>query len=278
MIDIQSVSFHYDGTTVLEDVSATVAGGQTVAIMGPNGAGKTTLLRVIAGLLEPDIGSIEIRSDGGDRAARAGGMDAEDAGTREPPDRDDTDVAVGLAPENPDDGLFAGTVREELGFFPRNRGLAVENRVSETLGRFGLEAIASRTPQTLSQGEKRLVSLASVLAGDPDIVVLDEPTSGLDTPARDRLTDRLEAIDRTVVIATHDSDFACRIADEVMVLDEGRLHSHGPTTSVLADGSLDFSALGLREPGAVRWAREHGFDGVPASPGQAAEWLDGGDV
>lgn len=275
MIDIQSVTFHYDGTPILRDVSATVAAGQTFVIMGANGAGKTTLLRLIAGLIEPDEGLIEIRRGRGGHGARDRGVDGVDVGGQEP-SRDATDPTVGFAPENPDDGLFAGTVREELEFFPRNRGLSIEDRVPDTLARFGLEAIASRTPQTLSMGEKRLVSLASVLAGDPAVVALDEPTSGLDMFARDRLIDRIEAVDRTVVIATHDSEFACRIADEVMVLDEGRLHRHGSTT-VLKDGSLDFAALGLREPGAVRWAREHDFDRVPASAEQAAEWLSGGD-
>lgn len=251
MIDIDSVSFRYDdGPRVLEDLSVEIERGDTVALMGPNGSGKTTLLKLIAGLLEPDSGTIAVAGD--------------------------DDAVVGLAPENPDDGLFANTVREEVGFFPRNRGLAVEHRVDMALERFDIETIADRTPQTLSQGEKRLVTLAAVFAGDPDVIALDEPTSGLDTPATASFGDHLQTLDRTVVVATHDATFAWRAVDTVIVLEAGRIHRTGPTRQVLGVGSLDFDALGLREPGPVRWARTNGFDRVPAGPAEAAEWLSGG--
>lgn len=254
MIDLESVAFAYDETTVLEDVSVHIEAGQTVAVMGPNGAGKTTLLKLVAGLADPDAG--RIRLDGEVRA--------------------DSDAVVGLAPENPDDALFEGSVRDELAFFPRNRGLPVAQHVDSALERLEIEDLAERTPQTLSQGEKRLVSLAAVLSGDPDVVGLDEPTSGLDAPARSRLGESLADLSRTVVFATHDADFAWEYADSVMVLAEGRVHHQGPSEAVLGDGELAFGSLGLDEPGPVRWARENGFETPPGTPAEAAAWRSGG--
>ncbi len=254
MIALEDVDFAYDGTTVLQDVSAHIDAGETVAVMGPNGAGKTTVMKLVAGLLDPAAG--RIRLDGEHRA--------------------DSDVVVGLAPENPDDALFEGSVRDEVAFFPRNRGLPVADHVSSALEVLAIEDLADRTPQTLSQGEKRLVSLAAVLSGDPDVVGLDEPTSGLDAPARARLGESLEALSRTVLFATHDADFAWAYADAAVVLADGQVRHDGPVESVLGDGTLDFGALGLDEPGPVRWARENGFETPPADPVEAAAWLSGG--
>lgn len=251
MIEFREVAFAFeDGTEVFEALSATIESGDTVALMGANGTGKTTLLKLLAGLLEPSAGSIAV---------------------------DIEDPVIGLAPEDPDDGLFAGSVREELAFFPRNRGLDIEQAVDDALGRLDIEHLADRVPQALSQGEKRLVLLAAVLAGDPDVIGLDEPTSGLDMTGRRRFGEALEDLDRTVLFATHDADFAWEYAESVLVLDEAGLYSHESVESVLAERTLDFDALGFHEPGAVRWARRHGFDRPPASVAEAADWLEEGE-
>lgn len=252
MIEFEDVEFGYeDGPAVFADLSFSVEEGETVALLGPNGTGKTTLLKLVAGLLEPTAGTVDV-----------GETD---------------DPAVGLAPENPDDGLFTGSVREEVAFFPRNRGLAVEAQVESALDSLGISDLAERVPQTLSEGEKRLVLLASVLAGDPDVIGLDEPTSGLDTPARDRLGETLAALDRTVLVATHDTDFAWTYADTAIIIEGGSIHRGGPIRSVLGDPELDVESLGLRRPGPVRWAAAHDFDRAPDSIAEAAAWLGGSD-
>lgn len=251
MIELEDVSFAYDdGPTVFDGLSVAIDAGATTALMGPNGSGKTTLLKLLAALLDPTAGRISVGIDG--------------------------DATVGFATENPDDGLFAGSVREEVAFFPRNRGLPVESHVQEAMDTMGVTHLAERTPQTLSTGEKRLVLLASVLAGDPDLIALDEPTSGLDTPARGRLGDGLAAIDRTTVFATHDSDFAWEHADTVLVLQDGAVEARGPVDAVLG-GDIDLESVGLRSPGPVTWARAHGFDDEPGSVAEAADWLSGGE-
>ncbi len=250
MIDVVDVSFGYtDGPQVLRSLALSIDGTPLIAVLGPNGTGKTTFLKLVAGLLEPSEGTIEF---------------------------DTTDPAVGLAPENPDDGLFAGSVRDEVAFFPKNRGLPVDERVTAALEAMEITDLADRVPQSLSEGEKRRVLLAAVLAGDPDLVTLDEPTSGLDVPARRMLGERLIELDRPVLFATHDTDFAWRYADQAVVLHEGEVHANGPVSEVLGPEGVDHEALGLAEPGPVRWARTHGFESPPESVAEAADWLDGG--
>lgn len=249
MIEFRSVGFAYEsGPGVFGDLSFEIEAGQTVAVLGSNGVGKTTLLRLLGGLREPTAGEI--------------GFDGED------------DPVVGIAPERPADGLFARTVREEVAFFPRNRGLPVSERVESALAALGVESLADRSPQTLSAGQRRLVTIAAVLSGDPDLLGLDEPTSGLDATAWEQLADRLEGLDRTTLVVTHDTDFAWRVADSALVLSQDGLKRQGPTSDVLADPAFELSAVGLRVPEAVAWAREHGVDPPPRTVDEAIEAVE----
>ncbi|MFB6109568.1 MAG: energy-coupling factor ABC transporter ATP-binding protein [Halodesulfurarchaeum sp.] len=269
MIEVTDLRFGYEsGPQIFDGLTVSIPAGETVAVLGANGTGKTTFLRLLAGLLEPTSGAIEIDGDGdgdsdGDRNGDGKGDD-----TREP--------VVGLTPETPADGLFAQTVEAEVAFFPENRGLPVDEHVERALTTLGIEDLADRQPHTLSQGEKRLVTIASVLSGDPDVIGLDEPTSGLDANGRRRLGDRVETLDRTVVLVTHDTDFAWRYADRVLVLTESGLEREGPTRDVLADPDFDPEGVGLRTPEPVRWARDHGVD-PPTSVAEAVTLLEGGE-
>lgn len=246
MIDVRALAFAYDdGPTVIDDVDLHVGDDEVLALMGPNGAGKTTLLKCIAGLYDPDAGSVEIVGD-----------------------------AVGFAPENPDDGLFAATVEEEVAFFPRNRDLDVEERVEAALAEMDVATLRDRVPQTLSAGEKRRVSLAAVLAGDPAVVALDEPTSGLDSHHVDTLGDSIARLDRTIVLATHDADFAMRHADRVAIVEDGAVVQTGEARDVLADPTFDFAAVGIRPPGAIRFARARGWDDPELTVAAAAARVD----
>lgn len=251
MIEIEQLDFAYEsGPRVFDGLSLTVETGGIVAVLGANGTGKTTLLRLLAGLLEPTGGDITVEG------------------------RDDP--VVGLAPEIPADGLFSPTVAEEVGFFPKNRGLPVDERVKQALEQFGIVALADRDPYSLSEGEKRLVTIAAVLAGDPDVVGLDEPTSGLDRRAWKQLGSRLGALDRTVVMVTHDTDFAWRYADRVLVLGEDGIHRQGPAESVLADPDFDMQSVGLEPPQPVSWARRQGIEKPPKTVEEAVDLLEEG--
>ena len=249
MIEITDLTFEYeDGPRVFDGLSVDIETGRTIAVCGANGTGKSTLLRLLAGLLEPTAGRIRIDD-------------------REEP-------SLGLAPETPADGLFAATVKEEVAFFPKNRDLDIETRVADALGVLGIEHLADRTPQTLSEGQKRLVTVASVLSGAPDVIGLDEPTSGLDAESWKRLGDRLAGISETVLLVTHDTDFAWQYADRVLVLSEAGKERYGPTETVLADPEFDLAAHGLRRPEAVTWARAHDVDPPPRSVAAAVDLLE----
>lgn len=249
MIAIRNLGFEFeDGPTVFEDLSATIETGQTVAVLGANGTGKTTLLRLLAGLIEPTAGEIHI--DGRD------------------------EPAVGLAPETPADGLFAQTVESEVAFFPTNRGLAVDEQVQTALKQLDIEHLADRDPYSLSEGEKRLVTIAAVHSGNPDVMALDEPTSGLDMPGWKRLGERIETIDGTVLFVTHDTDFAWRYADSVLVLSEAGLERQGPAEDVLADPAFDLESVGLTTPSPVVWARNREIEPPPTTVTEALTLLE----
>lgn len=233
MLRVEDLSFSYDDEgRVLIDVSFAAETGEVLAIVGHNGAGKTTLLTLLAGLVKPDAGRVAV------------------------------DGVVGFAPADPREALFAGTVREEVAFFPRNRGLDVDQRVHDALAAMELQSVADRAPTSLSTGEQRRTAIAAVLSGDPSVVALDEPTAGLDVDAVDALGTRLADLEATVVCATHDTDFAYAHADSVAVLVDGELRAYGPATEVLADIDLAAEA-GVRPPGPVAWAAARDFAPPP---------------
>lgn len=233
MISVEEVSVAYDGQSTLRDVSLDIDEPETVAIMGANGAGKTTLLKLIAGLSDPDTGTVSV------------------------------DGVVGFAPEDPETGLFAETVAEEVAFFPRNRGLDVADRQQAAMAALDVTDLRTRDPYSLSVGEQRRVSIAAVLAGAPDVLVLDEPTRGLDAAAEGQLTEHLAQLELPVILSTHAAEFAYACADRVAVLIDGHLRRCATARAVLNDEAFLESA-GIRPPGIARWAREEGIEPPPA--------------
>lgn len=244
MISVTDLAFAYDETPVLTDISLTIPEGERLAIMGANGAGKSTLLKLLAGLYDPDAGVIE-RND-----------------------------LVGFSPEDPTAGLFAPTVADEVGFFPKNRGLDVERQTTAALRTLDIYELRDRNPYSLSVGEQRRVAIAAVLAGDPGVVTLDEPTTGLDRHGEQNMVDRLEEVNATIVFSTHEADFAYALADRVGILIDGELARIGPTTDVLTDTVL-LQDAGIRTPGIVTWARHRGLDHPPADFTEAVRMLEG---
>ena len=160
---VSGVSFTYpDGTPAVADVDLEVEMGERVAMLGPNGAGKTSLLLLLIGVLDAQAGSIEV-----------GGLRLEEDSLREVRRR------LGLVFQDPDDQLFMPTVAEDVAFGPANlglRGSELRARVEEALDAVGEAGLSDRAPHHLSGGERRRVSIATVLAMNPQILVLDEPT------------------------------------------------------------------------------------------------------
>lgn len=245
-VEIQHLSFRYpNGTEALRAISCSVAEGSCVGLIGPNGAGKSTLLLHLNGIL-PETPSPEspIRIFG------------------KPVGRHNLDTirrTVGLLFQNPDDQLFCPTVFEDIAFGPQQFGLgakAVTNKVQDTLKRVGLSGFEQKSPHHLSQGEKRRICLASVLACEPRILVLDEPTSDLDPRSRHEFKLLLRQIPASKIIASHDLDMIAELCDRVLVLDGGTIVAEGPTVELLNNEALMLEH-GLERPHSLRHLHPH---------------------
>jgi cobalt/nickel transport system ATP-binding protein len=234
IVQAQDVHYSYsDGTRAVCGVSFTITHGEAVAIVGANGAGKSTLLQHLNGCLMPTSGAIRI----GDTVL---------ARRTIPIIR----RTVGMVFQDPDDQLFMPTVFDDVAFGPVNLGLPADQvraRVAEALETVGMSLVAHRPPYRLSGGEKRAVSIATVLAMSPDILVMDEPSSNLDPRARRRLIELLRTFIHTKIIATHDLDLAMDVCGRTIVLHQGRVAADGPTGEILRDESI-LGPCGLEKP------------------------------
>lgn len=225
LISFNDVSYRYpDGSSALSNCSLTIRRGTRTAVLGANGAGKTTMFLHLNGILRPSAGHV---------CWEETPLDYNRRGMRELRSR------VGLVFQNPDSQLFSASVREDVSFGPMNLGLEkkiVHERVAEALMAVGMADSADKPVHNLSYGQKKRVCIAGVLAMQPDVLVLDEPMAGLDAAMQTELTvilERLHASGMTIIIATHDLDFAYGWADEVFVLQSGRLLAHGLPAVVL---------------------------------------------
>lgn len=235
LFSVDHVSYQYQAKLpALVDVSLSIQAGQKVAILGANGSGKSTLLKLLDGLYFPTSGEIRFRG------AR---LDS-DSLADEP-----TNIAfrrsVGLVFQDPDVQLFSPTVWEEVAFGPLQLGLSrdeVADRVRGALDLLGIAKLADRVPYGLSGGEKKKVSLASVLVLEPDVLLLDEPTASLDPRSQRTLVDlilEVNELGRTVVTATHDLDVVAEIADQLFVFGEDKtLVRSGSPAEILSDHGL----------------------------------------
>lgn len=225
-VEASRVRYAYPrGAAAVTDLSLAVPAGAITTVVGPNGAGKSTLLKLLAGLLKPDGGRIRIF--GRDRRTL-----------------NKTGLAAGVAylAQNPNDYLFRDTVAEELGF--TLRALGRSGPVADVLAACGLSDLAGVNPRDLSAGERQRVALASLLVAGPSLILLDEPTRGVDQPAKDtlgRLLDRLcRQEGKSVLLVTHDVDFAAEWAAKVVFMAGGRVLAAGTPAEVLGD-SLFYS-------------------------------------
>jgi cobalt/nickel transport system ATP-binding protein len=208
---LTGVRYAYDARRrVLDDVHLHLEAGERLALLGANGSGKTTLLHLMVGLLKPQAG--EIHAFGKSR--------------RSEQDYWEVRARAGLLFQDPDDQLFCPTVAEDVAFGPLNLGrdrAQAYRIVQDTLAFLGLDGFEQRITHKLSGGEKRLVSLAAVLAMEPEVLLLDEPSNALDTESRERLLDVLQRLPQAMVLVSHDRDFVERLATRRVSLDAGRL-------------------------------------------------------
>lgn len=214
--EVSGIRFAYPGRPeVLRGAGFALAPGERLAITGPNGAGKSTLLQILVGLNRPAAGTVV--AFGQERRA----------------EKDFLEVRrrAGYVFQDPDDQLFCPTVAEDVAFGPINLGkpkAEVLGIVDAVLARLGLSAFRDRVTHKLSGGEKRLVSLAAVLAMDPDVLLLDEPTNALDEPTTERLVEILLGLPQAMIVISHDPHFRRRIATRTLRLQDGCLVAPDP--------------------------------------------------
>jgi len=210
MIRLKDLNFRYNSRYVLKGIDFSMQRGDRIGVVGPNGSGKTTLALIIMGLLTPERGEVEIFG----RKRRT------EADFREVRSR------IGFLFQDPDDQLFCPTVLEDVAFGPLNLDKPpeeVRRIVSFTLESLSLKGYEDRVTHQLSGGEKRLVSLATVLAMQPEALILDEPTTGLDEETTERLVGILIESNLSYMVISHDKDFLVRTTSRLVTLREGRL-------------------------------------------------------
>ena len=218
MIQIQSLSCQYGDKTVLDAITLELTEAR-VGIVGRNGSGKSTLARAISGLIRPEQGRILID-----------GIDVLN-------DRKSALTAVGILFQNPDHQIIFPTVEEEISFGLRQLGQSKADATAKTgeiLGSFGKTDWAKRPVSTLSQGQRHLVCLMSVLAMAPSVIILDEPFSGLDIPTTRALQKRLNQLDQTLIHITHDPAVIADY-DRVLWIEGGKIIADGAPEAVLPE-------------------------------------------
>jgi energy-coupling factor transport system ATP-binding protein len=232
MIEFQDVTFvHQNGVKALDGVTLRVDTGEMVAIVGENGAGKTTLVKHVTGLLKPAAGKVLVD-----------GVETRSTSTAQ------LSRKVGVAFQNPDHQLFSESVEEEMSFALRNFGFApdiVQNRVTWGLELFGLDEYRKSSPLVLSGGEKKRLTLACILAWDPQVVILDEPTVGQDSIQKEKLAGTirmLKSTGKTVVVVSHDIEFLWPLQPRVVVMKAGRIAGDAPAPALMQDRGLLESA------------------------------------
>ena len=220
IFSLKGISFGYGRIEsmrpVLLDVDFSLHPGQRIGLYGPNGSGKTTLFRCITGLARPQSGQVLFH-----------GTPLKDEN-----DFHDLRCKVGFVLQHAEDQLFFPTVLEDVAFGPLNLGLAPDearDRAVETLRGLGLAGFEDRLTHRLSGGEKKLVSLAAVMAMQPEALLLDEPTNGLDNDARQRIIDILCSLDTARITISHDWDFLAQTSTQYLTIAHNHLHSCAPS-------------------------------------------------
>ncbi|MDU8927540.1 ABC transporter ATP-binding protein [Alisedimentitalea sp. MJ-SS2] len=211
LIELRDIRFAYPGHgEVLKGASMALGDGERLAVTGHNGAGKSTLLRMMVGLLKPSSG--EVHAFGERRMTEV--------------DFGPVRRGAGLVFQDPDDQLFCPTVAEDIAFGPLNLGQSRDEamaQVEQVLTLLDLRYLRDRITHKLSGGEKRLVSLAAVLAMSPQVLLLDEPTNALDEENEERLVDILQSLPQAMVLISHDPHFRRKIATRELRMQDGVL-------------------------------------------------------
>lgn len=237
ILSVKKLCFGYgDAGPVLKNVDLDVHRGERLAVIGSNGAGKSTLFLNLNGVLAPDTGEIFLN---GKRIGK----------------KDITELRrnVGIVFQDADSQMIASTVYAEVSFGPMNLRLPkeeVRERTMKAMEYMNITHLKDRPPHYLSGGEKKCVSIADIIAMDPDIIIFDEPTVGLDpvnAQILEDVLDRLHGDGKTIILSTHDADLVYRWADRAVVLNDGKIIADSAPDSIFRNDTI-MRAAKLRRP------------------------------
>lgn len=233
-IECRDVTFSYQkGREVLRGICLAVEHGESVGLVGANGVGKSTFLKLLVGLITGYEGEIHVQGQPVTKKHLT-----------------DIRKKVGYVFQDSDSQLFMSTVHDDVAFGPRNYGYSeeeTEQRVVDALQKVRIEALRDRQIYRMSGGEKKLASIATILAMEPEIVLLDEPSIALDPRNRRNLIGILNDMPETKVIASHDLDMILDTCERTVLLAEGKIICQGDTTEILRDREL-LETYGLELP------------------------------
>lgn len=264
MINVEDVNYVYQPGTpfekqALSDINLEIPNGSITAIIGRTGSGKSTLVQLFNALIRPTSGRITI--NGTDITAKNANLRA-------------MRFKVGLVFQYPEYQLFEETVFSDVAFGPKNMGLSdeeTERRVKNAMKLAGLdEKYEKRSPFELSGGEKRRAAIAGVLAMSPEILILDEPAAGLDPVGRDGIFALIRELhfknpEMIVIIISHSMEDVAEIADNIAVMNNGRIIMHGTVSEVFSQKEL-LSQIGLDVPQITQLAEKLRILGYPLPP------------
>ena len=271
LLEFSGVSYAYEeGREALKNLSVAIRKGEKIAVLGENGAGKSTFFLLCNGVLAPKSGEIRYNGEPVGKSRK---------------DKMKLRQKVGIVFQEPDRQILAATVAEEISFGPLNLGLSREeaaNRVEEALSRMNLTEYRDRPPHYLSGGEKKRVTIADILAMKPEILLFDEPASSLDPANAALLEQTLQTLGQegmTLVISTHDVNFAWKWAERALIFSQGELIADGQPETIFADHALLEKAC-LKKPllfeagEILRRAHPQENIPIPRSIEQFREWAE----
>lgn len=224
-IDVENVSFGYEkGKEILSQISLHAAKTDSIGIIGANGVGKSTLLKLLVGLYLDYEGSIRVEEIPVEKSTL-------------PQIRS----KIGYVFQDSDSQLFMATAYEDIAFAPRNYGLPeseVQRRVELALQMTGTTHLKDKQIYKMSGGEKKLISIATILSMTPDIILMDEPSIALDPRNRRNLIHILNSFNHLKIIASHDLDLILDTCKRTVLMADGRIVCDGPTQAILTDKEL----------------------------------------